>query len=76
MEAIKLMVRIPKNHKLTIEIPEYIDSDQLGELILILKDQKKKNKGLDIKQAMNDPLFLEDLKEVKEDFKDIDSVGW
>jgi len=76
MEAIKQMVKIPKNHKLTIDIPDYIDTDQVGELILILKEKKKRIKGLDISQAMKDPLFLDDLKEIKEDYKNIDSTGW
>lgn len=76
MEAIKQMVKIPKNHKLTIDIPDYIDTNQVGELILILKESKKRIKGLDISQAMNDPLFIEDLKEIKEEFKDVDSTGW
>jgi hypothetical protein len=76
MQAIKQMVKIPKNHKLTIDIPDYIDTNQVGELILILKENKKRIKGLDISQAMNDPLFLADLKKIKEDYKDIDSTGW
>ena len=37
MEAIKQIVRIPKNHEIRIKVPQYILEDEIAEVILIVK---------------------------------------
>ncbi|OHD54276.1 MAG: hypothetical protein A2Y33_16525 [Spirochaetes bacterium GWF1_51_8] len=77
MVAVKKTVRIPENHKISIEVPEYVRTDQMGEVILIINDAKSaEDKSTELKQAMNDPLFLDDLNELRKDFEDLDSNGW
>jgi hypothetical protein len=77
MVAFKQTVRIPENHKISIDIPESVCTDQVGEIILIIKDKKSSSENVsNLKQAMNDPVFVSDLNEVSLDFKDIDSHGW
>ena len=77
MEAIRQFVRIPESHKIFIEVPNYIESEQLAEVILIIKENKgKKEKLQNLSMAMKDPMFLKDLKEITEDFKYIDGEEW
>jgi len=78
MEAIKRMVKTPSNHKITIEIPEYIPKDDVVEVILIMRNQKdtRKDKIMLIKQAIKDPLYLKDMEEVNNDFEEVDLKEW
>lgn len=77
MEAIRQFIRIPENHKISIEIPAYIETEQLAEVILIIRESKgRKEKIQNISQAMKDPMFLNDLNQVNEDFKFIDGEEW
>jgi len=78
MEVIKQIVRIPKNRKVSIKIPLSVPENELVEIILIIR---KKTEDFDrkideLKAAMNDKLFLDDLKEVAEEFEAIDTEGW
>jgi predicted nucleic-acid-binding protein len=78
MEAIKQIIRTPRNHEVRIKIPPYIPENDLVEIILILR--RKPNdfeQKIDLlKTAMNDELFLNDLKEVAAEFENIDNEGW
>ena len=78
MEAIKQLIRVPDNHEIIIKIPEDIPSNELAELILIVRngkgDFKKKIKL--VEDAQNDPLFMKDVAEVTRDFSDTDREGW
>jgi hypothetical protein len=76
LHAIKQTIKVPKNHKILIDIPENIPTDQLGEIILIIRDNKCSGKETDLNQAMKDPLFLDDLRNVTEDYKELDSISW
>lgn len=77
MEAIRQFVTIPESHRIFIDIPKYIEAEQLAEVILIIRESKgKKEKLKSMAMAMKDPMFLSDLKEVNEDFKHIDSEEW
>ncbi|MFQ5823859.1 MAG: hypothetical protein ACE5JB_07385 [bacterium] len=64
MEAIKQIVRTPKNHEIRIKIPEHIPENELVEIILFFKKKSEDfNKKInDLKAAMKDELFLSDLK--------------
>lgn len=62
MEAIKQMVRIPKNHEVRIKIPQTVPENELVEIILIFrkKTEDYKQKIDDLKAAMSDKLFLQE----------------
>lgn len=78
MEAIKHIVRAPQNHEVIIKLPHYIPENDLVEIILLLR--KKPNdfewKINELKTAMNDALFLSDLRQVSEEFEKIDFEEW
>jgi hypothetical protein len=77
MEAIRHFVRIPESHKILIDVPMHIESEQLAEVILIVRESKgKKEKIQDLSLAMKDPMFISDLEEANKDFKFIDSEKW
>jgi len=78
MEAIKQIIRTPQNHEVRIRIPQYIPENELVEIILILRKQSDdfKRKINELKTAMNDELFLSDLREVSEEFEKIDVEEW
>lgn len=77
MEAIRQFVRIPENHKISIDIPQYIESEELAEVILIIRESKGRSEKIkNLSMAMQDPMFLSDLNEVNEDFKFIDGEEW
>ncbi len=78
MEALKKIVRIPENHEVKIKIPQHIPQNKLVEIILILRKQPTgfERKIGELRDAMNDQIFLSDLGEVSEEFKHIDSEDW
>lgn len=76
MEAIRQYVRVPKNHKIQITVPEYIDSEELAEVIVIVGNKSKKEKIKNMERAMKDPMFVADMNKINEDFKFIDSEEW
>ncbi len=79
MEAIKQIIRIPKNHEIKIKIPNYLSENDLIEVILIFKNRRNtffKEKINELKKAMEDPLFLKDLEDISSDFETIDLEGW
>lgn len=74
MKAIKKIVRIGKEREIKIQIPPFVAENQLIEVILIIEEEETK-KIDELKQAMSDKLFLEDLREIEQDFQYIDSEG-
>ena len=78
MEAIKQIVRIPKDHKIRIKIPQYVPEDEIMEVILIIKkgSDSFKEKLRELREAARDSLFLNDLTDMAEDFKRVDLEGW
>lgn len=78
MEAIKQVMRIPKNHEVRIKVPQHVPENELVEIILIIrkKTEDYKQKIDELKEAMNDKHFLSDLKEVSEEFETIDIEDW
>ena len=76
MKAIRKFVKIPENHIISIEIPADFKVDEIAEILLIL-DRKDKNKNkYELADAMNDPLFVEDMNEVMTDFSNVDTEDW
>ena len=78
MEMIRQTMRTPKSHEISLKVPENIQVNEPIEIIMLFKNKKESyhSKINDLKSAMHDELFLNDLKEVCDDFKDIDLEGW
>ena len=78
MEAIKQTVRIPEDHEIKIKIPYYIPENEVVEVFLIVKKKPAafKQKVEELKEAVRDKVFLDDLRDVSEDFKALDLEGW
>ena len=78
MEAIKQIVRIPENHEIRIKVPQYVPKDEIMEVILIVEKRPDsfKEKIRKLKEAVRDDLFLDDFREISEDFKKIDLERW
>lgn len=78
MEAIKQIVKTPRNHEIRIKIPQHVPENDLVEIILILKKKEPdlERKVNELKSAINDELFLSDLKEVSAEFENIDLAEW
>ena len=74
MDAIKQIVRVSKDREIRIKVPLYIPENEIAEVILIIrkKPDSFKQKISELKEAMRDDLFLDDLREISEDFKAVD----
>ncbi len=78
MQTIRHILRVPENHEIKIKLPKNIPENETVEVIIILneKEVSSKQKMDELKTAMNDKLFLQDLNEVLGDFQKIDRDGW
>lgn len=78
MEAIRQIVRIPRNHEVKIKVPEHLAVDELMEVILLIKHRKRsfRDKIKQLKKAAKDPMYVSDMKAVSQDFEHIDVEGW
>ena len=78
MEALKQTLKIPKNHELRIKIPQNIPENETVEVILIIENRQEKfrHKINEMKKAVKDERFMNDLREVSKDFEAVDSEGW
>jgi hypothetical protein len=79
MEAIKQIVRTPKNHEIRVKIPQHIPENERVEVIVIglgtqQTDVEQKINAL--KTAMRDTLFLSDLRNLSTDFEAVDREEW
>ena len=74
MEAIKKIVRIPKDHEVRIKVPQYVPENELVEIVLIIRKKSEdfKRKINDLRVAMDDKLFLDDLENISGEFATID----
>jgi len=77
MEAIKQIIKIPKNHEIKIKVPMEFPENETVEVILIMKKRQDsfRERIRELKIAAKDNLFLEDLGEISEDFRSIDLEG-
>ncbi len=78
MEAIKQIVRVPKNHEIRIKIPDHVPENDPVEVIIFFhkKTEDYHNKINELKNATQDSLFLSDLREASEDLKYVDLEEW
>lgn len=72
------LIRVPNNHEITIKIPDEIPSNELAEVILILRngDEGFKKKIEKLRGTLEDPLFREYVAAVSDDFSETDREGW
>ena len=78
MEAIKQIVRIPKNHEVKIKVPPYLPENEIMEVILIARRSTDsfEEKIEELRESTKDNLFLEDLKAIANDFEKVDLEAW
>ncbi len=76
MEAIRQKVKISKSREIKIKIPQYIPDDETAEVILFLNRETKQSKINKLLEAVNDPVFMNDMYELAENFEEIDKTGW
>lgn len=78
MEAVKQILRIPRNHELKIKVPKDFPENETVEVILIMNKRQDsfKQKIQELKEAVKDNRFMNDLREVSDDFNTVDSEGW
>jgi len=74
LEAIKQMVRIPKNHEIKIKVPRNVPPNEVAEVIVIVRKRTDnfKQKINELKESKRDTSFKEDLRAVSEDLEIID----
>ncbi len=77
MEALRQIVRIPRDHELKIRVPKNIPENETVEVILIIKERQKnfKQRINELKYASKDNKFLDDMQEISRDFESVDSEG-
>ena len=75
METVRQTIRVPKSHEVKIKIPDHIKENDSIEVVLISGLEDKKRGIEELKKAMKDNLFLEDLNECMGDFKYVDAEG-
>jgi len=66
---------VPKNHQLTINLPDSFPSKQKVVVTVEEMPLSKKEKIKLMKRAASDPLFIQDMKEVNNDFDLINNEG-
>ncbi|MEI6745928.1 MAG: hypothetical protein WCL34_08200 [Methylococcaceae bacterium] len=79
MIALRQLKRVPKNHQIVIEVPANIDENQMMEVILLFKEMPKNSRADKLAQlqaSQHDPLFMNDLQTVNDDFAHIDNEEW
>ena len=79
MIALRQIKRVPKNHKIVIEVPDTILENQIMEVILLCKESPAKNKATKIEQLKDsqyDSLFLNDMQTISNDFINVDNEAW
>jgi len=78
MEAIKQIARVSRDHEIRIKVPPYIPENEIVEMILIIKKRPDNfnQKIGELKAAMKDELFLNDIRNISDDFEMIDLQRW
>jgi len=77
MEAIKHMIRAPKNHTIQLNIPDHVPENELvGGSMLIQHPHSTFDEKISIlKSIMHDELFPNDLHDVANDFEQVNLQG-
>jgi hypothetical protein len=75
MEALKFRFKIPKERQLVLRIPEHIPENQMVDVFVVLDNEpatSSRQEVLELRDAMKDQLFVQDLQEVASDFSAVD----
>lgn len=73
--SFKEIYDVPKNHQLTIQLPQNFPSNQKVVVTVEEVPLSRKDKLKLMKKAATDPLYMQDLKEVNSDFDSINNEG-
>lgn len=78
MESIKHIFKTPKDHEILLKIPNHIPENSTIEVILNFQKKPKiyEQKINKLRDAVNDNLFLNDLKDISDDFENNDLNEW
>ncbi|MBK7149724.1 MAG: hypothetical protein IPH78_13140 [Bacteroidetes bacterium] len=71
--SFKEIYDVPKNHQLTIHLPQRFPSKQKVVVTVEEVPLSKKQKLKLMKKAASDPLYIQDMKEVNSDFDSINN---
>lgn len=66
--SFKEIFDVPKNHQLTIQLPQNFPSKQKVMVTVEEVPLSKKDKLKLMKKAASDPLYVQDMKDVNSDF--------
>ncbi|ABO35779.1 hypothetical protein MmarC5_1482 [Methanococcus maripaludis C5] len=71
-------IRIPRNHRVTIEIPEFLKENEEIEIVITANPSELTlSQKLELmKMAAKDKMYLNDISEINEEYKYVDSTGW
>ncbi len=74
MQAVKQQVRIPASRELHIQLPATALAETEAEVIVLFQTLPltPADELAEMREAMNDPLFVADLREVMDDFQQAD----
>ncbi len=73
--SFKEIYDVPKNHQLTINLPQTFPSKKKVMVTVEEMSLSKKEKMKLMKHAAVDPLYVQDMKEVNSDFDSINNEG-
>ena len=78
MQAIRQIAQTPSSHEIRLALPREIPDNAPIEIIILVADDPDlfQRKIQQLRMAMRDQLFLNDLHEVAADFAAIDAQGW
>ncbi len=72
----KKILKLPNNKELIIKLDEEFQENELVEIMVIYKNQADyQNKIEQLKSAVHDPAFIDDLYKTSNDFNYIDAEG-
>lgn len=75
MEAFKKIITVPASRELRIQLPDAAAADEEAEVIVLFKSisTSLEDKLAAMHEAASDVLYLADMNEATEDFKDADA---
>ena len=75
MVIFKQRVKVTKDGEITVKVPSGVPLNQSIDVIIAIDEHGRKHLDdvASLKEAMSDPLFLADLKEIDEDFRYVDA---
>jgi hypothetical protein len=73
--SFKEIYDVPKNHQLTIQLPQNFPTKRKVVVTVEEVSPSKKDKLKLMKKAASDPLYMQDMKEVNSDFDLINNEG-